>query len=37
VLDVVLPTGIYIFFFAVDAPDGLVTAEVLNYVVVNVQ
>jgi len=33
----VLPVGTYTFYFAVDAPDGMVTAEVLDYVVVEVE
>jgi len=37
VLNMVLPQGAYTFYFAVDAPDGQVTAEVLDYVVVEVE
>jgi len=36
VLNMTLPPGNYTFYFAVDAPDGMLTAEWLDYVVVNV-
>jgi len=37
VLNMVLPAGSYVFYFAVDPPDGLATAELLDYVVVEVE
>ncbi|MCD6306936.1 MAG: hypothetical protein J7M32_11720 [Deltaproteobacteria bacterium] len=37
VLNMILPPGSYTFYFAVDPPDGAVTAEVLDSVEVNVE
>ena len=36
-LNMVLPVGTYTFYFALDPPDGQVTAEVLSSVEVRVQ
>ena len=32
-----LPSGSYVFLFAVDPPDGMVTAELLDFVEVRVE
>ena len=37
VLNMTLPVGNYSFYFAVDYPDGIVTAEFLDSVAVNVE
>jgi hypothetical protein len=37
VLDMALPVGDYTFYFAVDPPDGIPTAELLDSVEVQVE